>query len=170
MTAITDISPPRTVAGGRISLSGTALLAGQDVPDVRIGDDAARVVFASSARVDVLVPASASGRSPVRLGGADTGVSVSVGAVLAPEPHQAETGAIALLGMWPAFQDAADQPPRRRAGLLGPRDEPGRRPLGMRAVRPRQPKSRPRPAKSGDLMIESLPFSLAAFNLWYSAS
>ena len=55
-------------------------------------------------------------------------------AVLPPQPHDAEHGLVALLRVGAAFEDAGDERPGRRAGLLGLADEPRRRPLGVRAV------------------------------------
>ena len=41
------------------------------------------------------------------------------GAERADETHDAETGAVALLGMWPAFQDLLAKRRGRRADLAG---------------------------------------------------
>ena len=67
--------------------------------------------------------------------GAQTGGFQPVRAVVPPEAHQAQTGAVALFGMRPIGEDAGDDAARRRAGLLGPGDQARRRPLGMGAMR-----------------------------------
>lgn len=54
-----------------------------------------------------------------------------------PEPHQPEARAVALLRMRPAFQEAGHEPAGRWAALFRPRDQAGRRPFGVRAMRPR---------------------------------
>ena len=41
----------------------------------------------------------------------------------AAQSHEPQAGAIALLGMRPAFEDAGDEPPGRGAGLGGPADQ-----------------------------------------------
>ena len=67
--------------------------------------------------------------------GAQTGGFQPVRAVVPPEAHQTQTGAVALFGMRPIGEDAGDDAARRRAGLLGPGDQPRRRPLGVGAMR-----------------------------------
>ena len=57
------------------------------------------------------------------------------GAVAATQAHQAEAGAIALLGVRPAAEDLGDELPGGGPSLFCPADEPRRRPLGMRPVR-----------------------------------
>src|SRR5580765_3642640 len=67
--------------------------------------------------------------------GAQAGGFQPVRAVVPPEAHQAQTGAVALFGMWPLGEDAGDDAACRRAGLLGPGDQSRRRPLGMGTMR-----------------------------------
>src|SRR5258707_3984874 len=58
----------------------------------------------------------------------------AISAVAVAEPEDAETGAEALLGMGPRFQDALGQLGRRRSRLLGPADDPAGSPLLVPAV------------------------------------
>ena len=72
---------------------------------------------------NVLDRAIAVGAEPL---GARTGGVEPVQPVDPAQPHEPETRAIALLGMRAAFEDAGDEPPRGRAGLVGPPDQAGR--------------------------------------------
>ena len=63
-----------------------------------------------------------------------TGRLAALGAVAVGQADDAERGAIALLGVAAALQDARDQGGGRRAGLLGPGHDARRRPLGVAAV------------------------------------
>ena len=83
---------------------------------------------------NVLDRAIAVGAEPL---GARTGGVEPVHPVDPAEPHEAETGAIPLLRMRAAFEDAGDEPPRGGAGLVGPPDQAGRGPFGVGAMRPR---------------------------------
>lgn len=51
------------------------------------------------------------------------------------QTHDAQTGPVALLGVGPALHDRSDESCGRGADLLGPGDQPRRRPLGVRPVR-----------------------------------
>ena len=51
------------------------------------------------------------------------------------EAHQAEARAVALFGMRPALEDARDEPPSGRTGLVRPRNQARRRPFGVRPMR-----------------------------------
>jgi sugar lactone lactonase YvrE len=86
---ITSIAPSRTIPGGRISIYGSGFPVAQGMPDVRIGDTAARVVFASSTELGVIV-AAAGGVHPVRVIGSDTDASVVVGVPIATGLHQVD--------------------------------------------------------------------------------
>ena len=69
---VTAVQPFKAVEGGRISIVGAGLLGpGSAVPEVRIADRAARVVFASPTSIAVLVPPGTpeSGQVPIRLSG-----------------------------------------------------------------------------------------------------
>ena len=83
---------------------------------------------------NVLDRAIAVGAEPL---GARTGGVEPVQPVDPAQPHEPETRAIALLGMRAAFEDAGDEPPRGRAGLVGPPDQAGRGPFGVGAMGPR---------------------------------
>ena len=52
---ISSISPTRAVAGGRLAVRGTDLLADDGLPVVRLGHDRLRVVFASARELGVVV-------------------------------------------------------------------------------------------------------------------
>jgi len=58
-------------------------------------------------------------------------------AVLAGKAHQAQAGAVALLGVWPALHLPAHHAGGGCAHALAPGDELGRRPLRLRPVRRR---------------------------------
>ena len=66
---------------------------------------------------NVLDGAKAIGAQPL---GAVTRRLQAIGAMLAAEPHETETGAIALFRMRPPLEQAGDKPAGRGAGLLGP--------------------------------------------------
>jgi sugar lactone lactonase YvrE len=71
MTAVTAIHPLWAIEGGRLAIHGNRFPIDQPaLPEVRIGDVPARVVYASSTRLDVLVPAGLDGGpAPVRITG-----------------------------------------------------------------------------------------------------
>ena len=69
--------------------------------------------------------------------GAGAGGFEPIGPVLAAEPHQPQTRAVALFGVRPPFEDAGDEPARGGAGLFGPGDQPRGRPLGVGPMGPR---------------------------------
>jgi hypothetical protein len=48
----------------------------------------------------------------------------SLGAVVLPEPHDSQTGAVALLRVGTTAQDLGYEPPRGWADLAGPADQP----------------------------------------------
>jgi sugar lactone lactonase YvrE len=61
-TATSVVHPIRAIEGGRIDIEGTAFPVEQDfLPEVRIGGQRARVVFASATRLGVVVPAGLDG-------------------------------------------------------------------------------------------------------------
>ena len=64
------VLPPAAIEGGRVSIHGERFPVDRpQLPVVRVGDAAARIVFASSSRLDVIVPAGlAAGPAPVRVG------------------------------------------------------------------------------------------------------
>ena len=88
---IGSISPPHTIAGGRIAIHGSDCLVDGLVPEVRVGSGVARVVFASPTQLDVIVSTAESGHVPVRIAGADADASVVVGAPVATGLHQVDS-------------------------------------------------------------------------------
>jgi sugar lactone lactonase YvrE len=90
---ITSVQPPRAIEGGRVSLVGDDLIDDSGVPDIRVLDRPARVVFASSTRVSVTVPSglTESGPLQVRIGGVDQGVTIGHAAPLAAGLHQVDS-------------------------------------------------------------------------------
>ena len=101
---ITSLNPPRAIAGGRLVLAGENLLGdGLDggLPDIRIGNQPARVLQLSSGSATVLVPPDLDGGlSPVCFGGDGTTATagVDVGRVAATGLHQVDSPAVAADG------------------------------------------------------------------------
>jgi sugar lactone lactonase YvrE len=91
---VTTVRPTRAIEGGRITIHGAGFEVDQThLPDVRIGNLAARVVYASPTRLAVIVPAgiAESGRTPVRIGGvADESAFVEIATPLATGLHQVD--------------------------------------------------------------------------------
>lgn len=88
---ITSISPTRAVAGGRLAVRGTDLLGDDGLPEVRLGHERMRVVFASAHELGVVVPSAGSGRLPVRVGQMSEAGSVVVGRAVATGIHQVDS-------------------------------------------------------------------------------
>jgi len=88
---ITTLKPACAITGGRIALFGSDLPVGLHVPTVRVGATPARVVFASSSELDVLVSTDESGSLPVQVDGVAETVAVEVGARLATGLHQVDS-------------------------------------------------------------------------------
>jgi sugar lactone lactonase YvrE len=88
---ITTITPPRTLAGGRITIHGSDLPVGERLPGVQVGSGAARVVFASSTELGVVVSGAETGPLPVRVDGIDGALDVDVATVLATGLHQVDS-------------------------------------------------------------------------------
>jgi sugar lactone lactonase YvrE len=89
---VAAVHPPFAIEGGRVTLDGGGFPVNEPrVPDVRIGDISARVVFASSERLVAVVPPGLDGgRVPIRIGGADAAAFVSIAAPLATGLHQVD--------------------------------------------------------------------------------
>jgi len=68
---ITAIRPLCAIEGGRITIEGTGFpVDDPSLPDVRVGELAARLVYASSTQLSAIVPTGlAGGRAPVRVAG-----------------------------------------------------------------------------------------------------
>lgn len=91
---VSAVRPYRAIEGGRIDVHGADLPALGGEPLVHIGDHAARVVFASSSRIGVIVPSGTglSGAVPVRIAGVpgETAI-VQVAAPFATGLHQVDS-------------------------------------------------------------------------------
>jgi len=88
---ITSINPARTIGGARVAIHGSGFPVGASLPQVQIGDEVARVVFASSAELGVIVPTAATGALGVRVSGAANEGVVHVGAPVATGLHQVDS-------------------------------------------------------------------------------
>jgi len=68
---ITAVRPVCAIEGGRITIQGSGFpTAGPRLPEVRVGDQRARVVYASSTAIGAVVPAASDGgRLPIRIEG-----------------------------------------------------------------------------------------------------
>jgi len=88
---ITSIAPLRTVVGGRLSVRGDGLTVDGRVPDVQVGRERARVVFASPSELGIVVSTPESGALPLRIADVDTGRVVHVGQVVATGLHQVDS-------------------------------------------------------------------------------
>jgi hypothetical protein len=90
---IVAVHPLSAIEGARISIDGTDFpVDAPHVPDVRIGDLAARVVFASAERLVVLVPSGLeAGLAPIRVSGT-SGLTafVNIAAPFATGLHQVD--------------------------------------------------------------------------------
>lgn len=90
---LTGIAPLRAIEGGRITLDGSGFpVDGPALPEVRIGDAPARVVYASPTQLGVIVPSGLDGgRATVRVAGV-TGETafVDVAAPFAAGLHQVD--------------------------------------------------------------------------------
>jgi sugar lactone lactonase YvrE len=98
--SVTAIAPLRAVEGGRIAIHGSGLPV-DDLSVVTLGGEPARVAFASSSRLVLLVPGDLEGGpTPIRLGSdARQTVFANVGASWATGLHQVDN---------PAFDRAAN--------------------------------------------------------------
>jgi sugar lactone lactonase YvrE len=94
VTRVTAVEPTRAIEGGRINIVGSDFpVDGPRLPDVRIGERPARVVYASPTRIGALVPPgiSESGRMPVRIAGLSGDPAfVDIGAPFATGLHQVD--------------------------------------------------------------------------------
>ena len=111
MPTVTSVHPPRAVEGGRVTIQGSGF-ALDDLSTIPIGGTAARVSFASSTRIVVVIPEGLEGgRTPLTVPGAP------------PQTAYVETGA-----RWATGLHQVDSPVFDRAGNLyvtysGPRGE-----------------------------------------------
>ena len=68
---VTEVQPPRATEGGRVTLLGSDFPVDRPlVPEVRVGEFRARVVYASPSRMVIVVPPgiTESGRVPIHIG------------------------------------------------------------------------------------------------------
>jgi sugar lactone lactonase YvrE len=92
-TRITAIHPLRAIEGGRVDIEGAGFDVAEPLPEVHVGDLRARVVFASSTRLGVIVPPGLDGgRAAVRItsSGGDEHASVDIAAPFATGLHQVD--------------------------------------------------------------------------------
>jgi sugar lactone lactonase YvrE len=90
---ITAVHPSAAIDGGRIAIEGTGFATdGSRLPDVWLGDSRARVVYASTTMMAVIVPTRAEGGpTVVRIDGADgTAGVVNIAAACATGLHQVD--------------------------------------------------------------------------------
>jgi sugar lactone lactonase YvrE len=93
-SAVTAIAPVRAVEGGRVTIRGSGFPV-DTLPDVLIGDTSARVVFASSKRIVVVVPEDIEGgQAPVRIGDIRGTAYLSIGSRWATGLHQVDNPVI----------------------------------------------------------------------------
>ncbi|MBZ5555855.1 MAG: IPT/TIG domain-containing protein [Acidobacteriia bacterium] len=88
-----SIAPRSAIEGGRVTIEGTGFPIDEPtLPEVRMGDALARVVFASPTRLGVIVPAGLeSGRVPVRVAGVSGAtLLLDVAALFATGLHQVD--------------------------------------------------------------------------------
>ena len=93
-TSVTAVHPHLAIEGGRVTIEGARFPVDKPrLPDVRIGDLAARVVYASPSAVSVIVPPgiTESGRAPVRIEGVSGETPfIEVAAPVATGLHQVD--------------------------------------------------------------------------------
>jgi len=89
---VTAIHPPWAIEGGRISIDGAFPIDASSLPEVHIGEQRARVVYASSSRLAAIVPAELDGgRVTVRVaGGHGETAFVDIAASFATGLHQVD--------------------------------------------------------------------------------
>jgi sugar lactone lactonase YvrE len=91
---LTGVEPRHAIEGGRVSILGSDFPVDEpQLPEVRIGDLRARVVYASPSRISALVPTgfAEGGRAPVRVAGLQSEAAyVQVGTPFATGLHQVD--------------------------------------------------------------------------------
>jgi outer membrane protein assembly factor BamB len=94
LTNMTVVRPPWAIEGGRITIEGEGFLdkAGE-LPEIRIGEVFARIVFASSKLLKVLVPPGVpTGRVPITIGGQQSATAeINIGVPVATSLHQVDS-------------------------------------------------------------------------------
>ena len=94
-TGTSAVHPLRAIEGGRVDIEGTSFPVGQEfLPEVRVGGQRSRVVFASATRLGVVVPPGLDGgRAPVEVApftGAPAAGFVDIAAPFATGLHQVD--------------------------------------------------------------------------------
>jgi sugar lactone lactonase YvrE len=89
---LASVEPLRAVEGGRIVLHGSGFPVEHGLPEIRLGNAVARVAFASSRRLVIVVPSDLEGgRTPVRIDEVPGETAfVAIGAVWATGLHQVD--------------------------------------------------------------------------------
>jgi sugar lactone lactonase YvrE len=89
---ITAIHPLCAIEGGRITIDGTGFpVDGPSMPGIRVGELAARLVYASPTQLAAIVPSGLdAGRAPVRVAGAPGAAFVDIAAPFAEGLHQVD--------------------------------------------------------------------------------
>ena len=89
---VTAIDPQAAIEGGRITIHGEGFaIDGPFLPEVRIGDSRARVVFASSTALGAIVPPGLEGgRGTVRVAGARDTTHLDIASPFATGLHQVD--------------------------------------------------------------------------------
>ncbi|HMB80478.1 MAG TPA: IPT/TIG domain-containing protein [Vicinamibacterales bacterium] len=94
---VTAVHPLCAIEGGRITIEGTDFpVDGSALPDVRVGEMLARLVYASPTELSAIVPAGLGGHVPIRVAGAPSSsrggetVFVDIGAPFATGLHQVD--------------------------------------------------------------------------------
>jgi sugar lactone lactonase YvrE len=89
---IDAVRPLSAIEGGRIAIEGSGFpVDGAELPEVRIGGERARVVFASSTAIGAIVPAlSEGGRAAVQVAGVSGDDAIVVASTFATGLHQVD--------------------------------------------------------------------------------
>jgi len=87
---ITSIAPAHAITGGRVAIIGSGFPVAPELPGVRVGAQTARVVFASSSELDILVSTDESGPVTVYVEGAVDPATLSLGVSVATGLHQVD--------------------------------------------------------------------------------
>jgi sugar lactone lactonase YvrE len=95
---ISRITPSCAIAGGRVAVRGSDFPVAGRLPEVRVGADVARVVFASPSELGILVSTAESGALPVRVEGAEGEVVIQVATPVATGLHQVDSPVIDAAG------------------------------------------------------------------------
>lgn len=86
---VTSVIPSRAVGRGRVTINGSGFEVG-DATEVMLRDTPARISFASSRRIVIIIPDEIEGgHVPVRLGGTTVG-ELSIGSIWATGLHQVD--------------------------------------------------------------------------------